>query len=160
MWDDPSPHDSCFVDCLRRLEEFCPVSSAVFMAVAFPAGTCWSPASLANGLEGLEETMRIRVSPQHRRLRGPSAWRTHCCAWSRGVLTPAYIWEELMRSLVQIKAVQNSPHELVFMANQNTMPEKDKMEQKANSKKLDLKRKTEGKEKTIKVKIESKEVRK
>lgn len=46
------------------------------------------------------------------------------------------------------------------MANQNTMPEKDKMEQKANSKKLDLKRKTEGKEKTINVKVESKEVRK
>ena len=45
------------------------------------------------------------------------------------------------------------------MANENTMPEKDKMEQKAN-RINDLKRKTEGKEKTIKVKIESKEVRK
>ena len=150
-WDDPSPHGSCFVDCLRRLEEFCAVSSAVFMAVAFPAGACWSLASLANGLEGLEDTMRIRVSPQQRWLRGPSARWTYCCAWSRGVLTPAYVWEELMRSSAQIKAVQNSPHELVFMANENTMPEKDKMEQKANRNKR-FKKKNWGKGKNNKSK--------
>lgn len=101
--------------------------------------------------------MGIWVSPQQRRLRGPSARWTHCCAWSRGVPNVSLC---LGRADEKLGPNQNSlkftPWASRSLCRIKTRCQRRiKWQQKANGKKLDLKEKL-GKGKNNKVKVESK----
>lgn len=78
-WDDPSLHDSCFAGhCL----EAGVVLSSLINHLHGWCFSCQDVLATFTVADGLEETMQIWVSPGQRRLRGPAARWTHCCAQS------------------------------------------------------------------------------